>query len=182
MSLAFLAKKSWHTTNIRNVERVWQAEEKAEDEKKKVVELMKQIAEERQINELRQMQVTAGHVIKVVDNTLDWMYEGPAAEKVKDKAAEDYLLGKTYQAKEEKTSDLHEIKETKAAGSTFLHKTTNKNDIFTRLHEDPMLMIKQNEKKMLEQVLKNPLKMERIRLELAGQEKDTDKEKKDKKS
>jgi hypothetical protein len=24
-----------------------------------------------------------GSVIKVVDNTLDWMYEGPAAEKVR---------------------------------------------------------------------------------------------------
>ncbi|GAB9472823.1 hypothetical protein Gpo141_00009989, partial [Globisporangium polare] len=26
MSLAFLAKKSWHTANLRNVEKVWIAE------------------------------------------------------------------------------------------------------------------------------------------------------------
>ena len=39
MSLKFLAKKSWHTTNLDNVERVWIAEQKAEKEKKKVNEI-----------------------------------------------------------------------------------------------------------------------------------------------
>ena len=89
------------------------AEQKGEEEKKKVIELQKQIAEERQINELRQLQVASGHVVKIVDNTLDWMYEGPGAEKIQDaqqsKQTEEYLLGKTYQAKEEKTSDLHKV-------------------------------------------------------------------------
>jgi hypothetical protein len=35
-----------------------------------------------------------------------------------------------------------------SAGATWLNKTSNKNDMFTRLHEDPMLLIKQNEKKV----------------------------------
>ena len=82
------------------------AEQKGEEEKKKVIELQKQIAEERQIQELRQLQVASGHVIKVVDNTLDWMYEGPAAEKIQQQSTEEYLLGKTYKAKEESCSDL----------------------------------------------------------------------------
>lgn len=91
MSLAFLAKKSWHTTNLVNVERVWQAEQKSEKETKKVAELQKQIEEERQIQELRQLQVQNGQKIKDVDSTLDWMYSGPSA--MQQESAEDYLLG-----------------------------------------------------------------------------------------
>ena len=37
MSLKFLAKKGWHTTNLDNVEKVWIAEQKAEKEKQKVI-------------------------------------------------------------------------------------------------------------------------------------------------
>lgn len=85
------------------------AEQKGEEEKKKVIELQKQIAEERQIQELRQLQVASGHVIKIVDNTLDWMYEGPAAEKIQQQSTEEYLLGKTYKAKEESSSDLKKV-------------------------------------------------------------------------
>lgn len=36
MSLKFLSKKSWHTTNLDNVEKVWIAEQAAEKEKRKV--------------------------------------------------------------------------------------------------------------------------------------------------
>jgi hypothetical protein len=88
---------------------VWVAEQKGEEEKKKVLELQKQIAEERQIQDLRQLQAASGHVVKIVDNTLDWMYEGPGAEKVQHQSTEDYLLGKTYKAKEEKSSDLQKV-------------------------------------------------------------------------
>ena len=35
MSLSFLSKKTWHTTNLKNVEKVWLAEQaQAEDAKK----------------------------------------------------------------------------------------------------------------------------------------------------
>jgi hypothetical protein len=49
MSLAFLAKKGWNPTNLRNVEAVWKAEQKAEREEKRMEEFKKQIAEERQM-------------------------------------------------------------------------------------------------------------------------------------
>ena len=56
-----------------------------------------------------------GHVVKIVDNTLDWMYEGPGAERIQDieksKMTEEYLLGKTYQAKEEKSNDIQKVGE-----------------------------------------------------------------------
>lgn len=94
MSLKFLSKKSWNTTNIKNVEKVWIAEQNAEKEKKKLAELQKQINEERQIRELRELQVASGQAVKTVDTSLDWMYEGPAAQQAQ--SSEEYLLGKIY--------------------------------------------------------------------------------------
>ena len=161
-----MAKKSWHTTNFKNVEKVWVAEHQAQEEQKKVAELQKQIMEERQIQELRKLQVASGQVVKTVDTTLDWMYEGPAAAQ--QQSSEEYLLGKVYQAKEsgEKVTDVHKVGNN--AGALWLNKTTSKNDTFTRLHEDPMLMIKQQEKKNLEKILNNPLKMEKVRQTVAA--------------
>jgi hypothetical protein len=101
MSLAFLGKKSWHTSTIKNVEKVWIAEQKAEAENKKLAELQKQLAEERQLQELRQLQAAHGHVSKEVDNSLDWMYAGPSAQQQQQQQQnnEEFLLGKIYQPK-----------------------------------------------------------------------------------
>lgn len=99
MSLAFLSKKSWHTTNVKNVEKVWIAEQKAEAEAKALAELQKQLTEERQLQELRQLQAQHGHVSKEVDNSLDWMYQGPSAQTQHRESAEEYLLGKVYSGK-----------------------------------------------------------------------------------
>ncbi len=162
MSLKFLAKKSWNVTNLDNVERVWIAEQAAEKEAKKLKELQKQINEERQIQELRELQVKSGQAVKTVDTTLDWMYEGPAAQT--EQTSEEYLLGKIYKPKD--TGD-NIVKETsKKPGSLWLNKVSSKNDVFTRLHEDPMLMMKRNEKEAHENVLNNPVKMARIRQQL----------------
>ena len=51
--------------------------------------------EERQIQELRQLQVAHGQQVKTVDSTLDWMYQGPAGHDalVKQQTTEEYLLG-----------------------------------------------------------------------------------------
>ena len=59
-----------------------------------LAELQKQIQEERQIQELRELQVASGQVVRNTDTTMDWMYEGPAAQQ--QQFGEDYLLGKVY--------------------------------------------------------------------------------------
>jgi anti-sigma28 factor (negative regulator of flagellin synthesis) len=41
--LAFLSKKSWHTKNLANQEKVWMAEQQKEAEVAKTKELAKQI-------------------------------------------------------------------------------------------------------------------------------------------
>ena len=40
-------KKSWHPQTLRNVEKVWKAEQKAEAEAKKIDQLRKELEEER---------------------------------------------------------------------------------------------------------------------------------------
>lgn len=61
MSLAFLAKKGWHTTNLNNVEKVWAAEEKQKAEERKLEAYRKEIEEQRQKAELNQLQIEMGH-------------------------------------------------------------------------------------------------------------------------
>lgn len=62
MALKFLNKKGWHTGSLRNIENVWKAEQKHDAEQKKLDELRKQIQEERERSEFRQLQEQAGLV------------------------------------------------------------------------------------------------------------------------
>ena len=73
MSLSFLSKKTWHTSNVKNVEQVWIAEQKKEKEEKKLKELQKQIDEERQIDELRTLQKESG-LVTDPKQKVEWMY------------------------------------------------------------------------------------------------------------
>eukprot|EP01035_Chromulina_nebulosa_P007177 gene7177-9691_t len=165
--LSFLSKKGFHTSNLKNLERVWAAEKKADEEKAKLAEYQKQINEERQIQELRQLQVASGQVVKTVDTTLDWMYEGPSAGIQAQQSSEEYLLGKIYKPQENKTLEDGMLgmidKRNDISSSQWMKKVSSKNDSFTRVHEDPILLIKQEEKKAMESVINNPLKMDRIR-------------------
>lgn len=63
--------------------------------------------EERQLQELRQLQAQQGQQSKYIDNSLDWMYEGPASGAVQQQQSEEYLLGKIYKPQENKTFDLN---------------------------------------------------------------------------
>ncbi|CAH0518465.1 unnamed protein product [Peronospora belbahrii] len=162
MSLAFLSKKSWHTANLRNVEKVWIAEQKHAAEEKKVAELRKNIEEERQLQELRQLQADQGNKSAAVER-VDWMYEGPSAGR--EKTAEEFLLGKEYKGEDGKvaTGDI-DLSTTTKYGSLALTKSTlPANDAFQRLNEDPMMLIRKRQQATREEVLKNPVKMKRIK-------------------
>lgn len=94
--LGFLSKKSWHTKNIANQEKVWIAEERQKTEERKTKELAKQIAQEREQEELDRI---AGK--KTADRGIDWMYQGQnqdseIAKEDANKQAEEYLLGKEF--------------------------------------------------------------------------------------
>ncbi|DAZ99982.1 TPA: hypothetical protein N0F65_001986, partial [Lagenidium giganteum] len=159
MSLAFLAKKSWHTSNLRNVEKVWLAEQKHAAEEKKLAELKKNIDEERQLQELRQLQAAQGKKSATLER-LDWMYEGPMAHNTN--SAEEYLLGKEYKP-DEAESDLKKLGESKYGSLALTKAALPANDAFSRLNEDPLMMIRKQQQLAQENVLKNPVKMGKIK-------------------
>lgn len=67
------SKKSWHPNTMKNQERVWKAEQAAAEEKKRILELQRERAEERDRAELNEMaRRNAG---SSGDDRLNWMYE-----------------------------------------------------------------------------------------------------------
>jgi hypothetical protein len=77
MGMKFLNKKGWHTGSLRNIERVWVAEEKEKEEQRKIQELKKQQDEEREKAAFRKLQEDAG--LKPRQERLDFLYESGLA-------------------------------------------------------------------------------------------------------
>ena len=109
-----MSKKSWHTSNLCNQEKVWIAEQKAESEARKCAELREQIKVEREREEFDRLTKGAD---AVGDRGTNWMYEGGGAvaaaaasgigggcgassaaarEEEEARRNEAYLLGKEY--------------------------------------------------------------------------------------
>lgn len=53
-------KKSWHPQTMKNIERVWKAEQKHEAEQKKIEELQKELREERAREEITRFAQESG--------------------------------------------------------------------------------------------------------------------------
>jgi hypothetical protein len=102
--LAFLSKKSWHTKNLANQEKVWIAQQRLEQEVQKTAELSRQIQQEREQDELDKIAGKTGRL----DRGIDWMYSGQHkyTEEQEAKEAEEYLLGKQVVGDGGKKSDL----------------------------------------------------------------------------
>ncbi|KAI8382434.1 Pre-mRNA splicing factor-domain-containing protein [Blakeslea trispora] len=168
-------KKSWHPATFKNQERVWKEEQKRKEEDRKLDQLKKELAEERQLQDLQRMQEEAG--TKKRSNKLDWMYASPNANLngTANNTMEDYLLGK------KNVDDLLRAKQkeqvqaaTAAEENRFTLSNANANserDIQSKIREDPLLMIKKREQMALKAIVENPLKLKELKK----------KEKKDKK-
>ena len=90
MSLAFLGKKSWNPTNRKNVDDVKKREEAARQEARKMHELKKEYAEERERETIDALQVKAGLKKKTKGGAkLAWMYESDAVAGSAERSAED---------------------------------------------------------------------------------------------
>uniref|UniRef100_A0A8C6FX03 CBF1-interacting co-repressor CIR N-terminal domain-containing protein n=1 Tax=Moschus moschiferus TaxID=68415 RepID=A0A8C6FX03_MOSMO len=79
-------KKSWHPQTLRNVEKVWKAEQKHEAERKKIEELQRELREERAREEMarEEMQRYAEDVgaVKKKEEKLDWIiWKGKQCKK-----------------------------------------------------------------------------------------------------
>ncbi|KAK9896820.1 hypothetical protein P389DRAFT_49718 [Cystobasidium minutum MCA 4210] len=149
-------KKSWHPVLMKNQARVWEKEKEALEERKKLAQLQKERAEERQIQELQRLQAAQGG--KKVQEKVDWLYAapsagaGPQAEEL-----EQYLLGKKTVDKLFKEQDERKMAEMAASSGQGAAKSgaagltapgqnaNNARDLAAKVREDPLLAIKQQE-------------------------------------
>ncbi|CAN8066681.1 unnamed protein product [Agarophyton chilense] len=137
-ALKFLGKKSWHTGNIKNNEKVWLKEQEEAKEKSRIEELRKQIEEERKLKEAEDLEVKSGRLDPeqlLKRRRINWMYEfepsrNHDSEKVvNDKEREEILTGK-----KDVTLETLENEKEKAGPSMI--------DLENKMREDPLLDIK----------------------------------------
>jgi hypothetical protein len=178
MNKSFLSKKSWHTGTLSNIEKVWKAERAHEIEQKKIKQYLKEIEEQRQIEELRKLHSETTGLTR--QERLDWLYQEPINTGP---SPEEYMTGKAYKDPE-KENELKQLKD--KPGSLWFNQPKNDAvDMVTKIRDDPLFAIKQEEKKKRDIIKDNPIRMREIKAklmeELKMKEKKKKKEKKHKK-
>mmetsp|Transcript_86173 Transcript_86173/g.248845 ORF Transcript_86173/g.248845 Transcript_86173/m.248845 type:complete len:527 (-) Transcript_86173:94-1674(-) len=162
--LAFLSKKSWHTKNLANQEKVWMAEQRKEAEDQKTKELAKQILQEKEQEELDKI---SGKKSTRIDRGVDWMYQGTTGALAKEDAerkAEEYLLGKEYVPEGAAHGDFGEgdegqginnvlkakedMAQSDIPGAAYANEPTvkDRNEDFHLRVEDPMFLVSQKQR------------------------------------
>ncbi|KAJ8364929.1 hypothetical protein SKAU_G00137600, partial [Synaphobranchus kaupii] len=174
-------KKSWHPQTLKNIERVWKAEQRYEAERKKIEELQKELREERAREEITRYAQETGTLKKKHDR-LDWMYQGPGGQV----SREEYLLGRPID--KQITQQYEEPESGPSAqngllpGSIFCPTTpASALDLATKIREDPLFAIRKREEEKKREVLTNPVKMKKIKEMLQHNLEKKQKKRKDKK-
>ena len=165
---------------MTNQKRVWAEEQKALDERKKTDLVLKERAEERQIQELERMQEAAGGKKRV--DKVDWMYNGPGsggpgAGGVSEEM-EGYLLGKRRLDGLVKHSESENLKkEGGQEGFMALNENANSTrDTMAKVSNDPMLAIRKQEQAAYEAMMNDPVRRRQL-MQAAGKEEGDDKTK-----
>ncbi|CAO2173277.1 unnamed protein product [Urochloa humidicola] len=181
MALKFLNKKGWHTGSLRNIERVWKAEQAEEAEKRKTEELKKQVAAEKEKAEFRAMQERAG--LRPAQERLDFLYEsGLAVGKSSEgfQALQQSAPGTAGASSSSAPASAADSSKAKAPGALFEDKPQSANDTWRKLHSDPLLLIRQREQDAIARIKNNPIKMAEIKKSVDAEKKQKE-EKKEKK-
>ena len=101
MGLSYLSKKNWHPEKFSNIEQVYNAESKKDNEAKLKEERIRTLKEERHIEDLKRQQVEAGIIPASTLEKIDWMYSDRKAQQMNQVSMEDYLTGKPIDKIEE---------------------------------------------------------------------------------
>ncbi|KAH9611086.1 hypothetical protein KSS87_018989 [Heliosperma pusillum] len=172
MGMKFLNKKGWHTGSLRNIENVWKAEQKDEAEKRKLEELRKQIHEERERDEFRQLQEQAGFAPR--QERLEFLYDSGLS--VGKTSNEGFSALQSYppaaHTSNSSSAPAEQSSTNFTPGALFEDKPQSANDSWRKLHSDPLLMIRQREQEALARIKNNPVKMAMIRKSLEAKKKD----------
>ena len=169
-------KKSWHPVLMSNQRRVWEEEKKALDERKRIEQMMKERQEERNIQEIQDMQEAAGGTKRA--QRVEWMYSGPSAGQTgTTEEMEGYLLGKRridglIKGTENKKLEKGSTEESFMA----LQNANTVRDTAAKIREDPMLAIKQREQAAYEALMNDPVSRRRLLKEAGHDVKPREKE------
>ncbi|KAE9400574.1 hypothetical protein BT96DRAFT_919413 [Gymnopus androsaceus JB14] len=151
-------KKSWHPLLLKNQERVWLEEKKAR--RRSFDQLRKEKEEERQLQELQRLQEEKTG--KKRTEKLEWMYTTPASGSTQNaNDLEDYLLGKK---RVDKILTADENAKLGASNKNFIavQNANTARDIASKIREDPLLAIKQQEQASYEALMANPLRLQEM--------------------
>jgi len=171
-------KKSWHPLLKKNQEEVWKAENAAREEKKRIEQKRKEIAEERQVQELQRLQEAQGG--KPRQERLDWMYTAPGAGgQGVSESMEQYLLGKRKVDDLIRGDENEKLKKGAEVGFIAVQNANSVNDVRNKIMNDPLLAIRKQEQRQLEEILKNPVKMKEMRMKMEKMNRKTKKEDED---
>lgn len=163
-------KKSWHPVLMSNQRRVWEEEQKALDERKRIEQMMKERQEERNLQEIQEMQEAAGGTKRA--QRVEWMYSGPSAGQTgTTEEMEGYLLGKRRIDGLIKGTENKKLEKAATAEESFmaLQNANTVRDTAAKIREDPMLAIKQKEQAAYETLMNDPVSRRRL-LKEAGQD------------
>lgn len=173
-------KKSWHPSTLRNIERVWKAEQKHEAEQKKIEQLQRELAEERAKEEMQHYAEEKGAVQKR-EEKLDWMYQGPAALVDREQYLTGRQIDKTFEILQQQENDDIPSDNESCIGSLFLRASSNAPvDIANKIREDPLFLIRKQEEEKQKKLLNNPVKLKQLQ-EMLRNSLSEDKEKRKKK-
>lgn len=172
-------KKSWHPKKLANQEKVWKAEQEKNLEMKKLNDLRKEIEDERNREEYRDMAKKSGLIKDDGNKKLEWMYKG-ASDLLN---REDYLLGKSIDKNFEELSSQEQQQKQSSSSSSNQNQpknhveheivpfsirkykeinNTDQVDLQRKLVEDPLMAIKQKEIDMRRKILENPVKLKEL--------------------
>ncbi|XP_046961310.1 pre-mRNA-splicing factor CWC25 homolog [Vanessa cardui] len=157
-------KKTWHPSTMKNQERVWKAEQAAAEEKKRIIELERERAQERDREELNALAKQNAHSnSEANDNRLRWMYDKPD-KKVQD---EDYLLGKAIdrnfdQAGKSEQNEIPAVSRRVVGSSMITAAGDVQVDLARKLREDPLLLVKERERAARAALLNNPVQRRKL--------------------
>lgn len=158
-------KKSWHPLIRKNVERVWQEENRARDERKRIEQKRKEIAEERQLQDLQRLQESQGG--KPRQERMDWMYASPSSGgQGTSESMEQYLLGKKTVDQLLQGDEAEKLKRGTESGFIVMQNANSVVDTRNKILNDPLLAIKKQEQRQFEELMKNPLRLKQMRREM----------------
>jgi len=118
----------------------------------------RQLAEEENDREIKDLKVASGLLSTMQAERLDWMYEATSSLKGKDQLEDDLMNSAVPDQCDADIENMKKLSEGGVAGAIFLNTATSATrDMMSKLREDPMFQIRQQELLQRESILNNPL-------------------------